>query len=197
MSLRRSLAAFALIVAAAPAAAQFQSEGYKFLQAVRDSKSNDVIAALNRPGSQIVNTRDVTTGEAALHITVRRGDVPYTTFLLQKGADPNIRDNRSNTPLLLAIQSGHAELIPLLVAGRANVNLASNAGVTPLILATQLRNADAVRALLTAHANPDQRDYNGQSARDYATHDTRAGAIARLFAETPQQAAPAVAGPRL
>lgn len=196
MSRRHSLVTLAAVIAA-PAAAQFQSDGYKFLQAVREAKNNDVIAALNKPGSQIVNTRDVTSGEAALHIVVRRGDVPYTTFLLQKGADPNIRDGRNNTPLLIAVQTGHADLLPLLVAGRANPNLANSSGVTPLILATQLRNADAVRALLAANASPDQKDYNGLSARDYAARDARAAVIAKLFADMPRQARPAVAGPRL
>lgn len=196
MPLRRSLLILALLTAA-PAAAQFQSEGYKFLQAVRDAKNADVVTALNKPGSQIVNTRDVTNGETALHIVVRRGDLPYTTFLLQKGADPNIRDRRNNTPLLIAVETGNAALVPLLVAGRANPNLANASGVTPLILATQLRNAEAVRLLLAAKANPDQKDYNGLSARDYAGRDTRAAAIAQLFAEVPVQSRPTVAGPRL
>ncbi|WP_419807732.1 ankyrin repeat domain-containing protein [Sphingomonas sp.] len=196
MSLRRSLAILALL-GATPVAAQFQSDGYKFLQSVRDAKNNEVITALNKPGSQIVNTRDVTSGETALHIVVRRGDVPYTTFLLQKGADPNIRDGRNNTPMLIAIETGHSELVPLLIAGRANPNLPNASGVTPLILATQLRNAEAVRLLMAANANPDQKDYNGLSARDYAGRDTRAAAIAKLFADAPRRANPAVAGPRL
>lgn len=196
MQLRRSLLVLALLTAA-PAAAQFQSEGYKFLQAVRDAKNNEVVTALNKPGSQIVNTRDVTSGETALHIVVRRGDLSYTTFLLQKGADPNIRDRRNNTPLLIAVETGNAPLIPLLIAGRANANLANASGVTPLILATQLRNAEAVRLLLAAKANPDQKDYNGMSAREYAGRDTRAAAIAKLFAEVPVQNRPGVAGPRL
>lgn len=196
MKLRPSLLALILLTGT-PAVAQFQSEGYKFLQAVRDAKNNEVVTALDKPGSQIVNTRDVTSGETALHIVVRRGDLPYTTFLLQKGADPNIRDRRNNTPLLIAVETGNASLVPLLIAGRANPNLANASGVTPLILATQLRNAEAVRLLLAAKANPDQKDYNGMSARDYATRDTRATAIAKLFGEVPPQSRPSVAGPRL
>lgn len=197
MPLRPSLSVLAL-VAAAPAAAQFQSEGYKFLQAVRDAKNNDVITALNKPGSQVVNTRDVTTGEAALHITVKRGDVPYTTFLLQKGADPNIRDGKGNTPMLIAIESGHGEMVPLLVAGRANVNLANGSGETPLIRAVQRRDLGLVRELLAANADPDQRDViAGLSARDYATRDTRAPAIAKLLTDAPKRARAPVAGPKL
>lgn len=197
MSLRLSFATIAFL-AAVPASAQFQSEGYKFLQAVRDAKNNDVITALSKPGSQLVNTRDVTTGEAALHITVRRGDAPYTAFLLQKGADPNIRDGKGNTPMLVAIDSGHGEMVPLLITGRANPNLGNGSGETPLIRAVQRRDLGLVRELLAANADPDQRDViAGLSARDYAQRDTRAPAIAKLLADAPKRARAAVSGPKL
>ena len=200
MSFRHSLAPVAVaaaVVAAAPLSAQFQSDGYKFLQAVKESKNNEVVAALNKPGSTVVNTKDVTSGEAALHIVARRGDTVYATFLLQKGADPNIRDGRGNTPLIVAIDSGNAELVPLLLLGKASPNLATSAGVTPLIRAVQMRNADAVRSLLAVKANPDQKDYSGASARDYAERDGRAGLIAKILADTPRQSRAAVAGPKL
>lgn len=197
MSLRHSLA-FVALVAAVPVLAQFQSEGYKFLQAVKQSKNNDVIAALNKPGSTVVNTKDVTTGEAALHVTTRRGDAAYTNFLLQKGADPNIRDARNNTPMMVAIDAGQSEMVPLLLLGKANPNLANASGETPLIRAVQRRDIGLVRTLLAAKADPDQRDVMaGLSARDYAGRDLRAAAIAKLFADTPRRARAAVAGPKL
>lgn len=197
MSLRRSLAFLALL-GAAPLAAQFQSEGYKFLQAVKEAKNNDVIAALNKPGSTVVNTKDVTSGEAALHITVRRGDASYTTFLLQKGADPNIRDARNNTPMMVAVDAGRTDMVPILLAGKANPNLANASGETPIIRAVQRRDIALVRTLLAAKADPDHRDViAGLSARDYANRDTRAATIAKLLAESPRASKPAVAGPRL
>lgn len=189
----------ALLLIAAPATAQLgRSEGYTFLQAVRDGKNNDVVTALNKPGSTIVNTRDVTTGEGALHIVVKRGDSQYLAFLLSKGADPNLRDGRNNTPIMVAVDSGHGELVPLLLQGRANPNLANASGETPLIRAVQRRDLGLVRTLIAGKADPDQRDsIAGLSARDYATRDPRAVAIARLFAETPKQTRAPVAGPRL
>jgi ankyrin repeat protein len=196
MSLRYSLAF--LSVLAAPAAAQFQSEGYKFLQAVRDAKTNEVVTTLNKPGTTVVNTRDVTSGEAALHITARRGDVAYTTFLLQKGADPNIRDGKGSTPMLTAIDSGHGDMASLLILGRANVNLANSSGETPLIRAVQRRDLALVRVLLAANADPDQRDViAGLSARDYAARDTRSPAISKVLADAPKATKRAVSGPKL
>ncbi len=194
---RIPLIAAVFLLAAGPAAAQQQSEGYKFLQAVREAKGNDVTQMLDKPGSTIINARDITTGEGALHIVVKRGDTTYLRYLLQKGADANMRDGKGNTPLILAVQAGQAEMIPILVAGRANPNLGNAAGETPLIKATQARSIDMVRLLLAAKANPDQADrLAGQSARDYAANDPRNGAIAKLYAETPKQAQRAVAGPK-
>jgi uncharacterized protein len=193
------LLAFAALALAGPAAAQsFGSEAYKFLQAIKESKNDDVITALDKPGQTIINTRDPSSGEAALHITVRRGDVPYTTFLLQKGADPNIRDGKNNTPLMVAADTGQDDVVPVLLLAQANPNLANAAGETPLIRAVQRRDVSLIRTLLAAKADPDQRDIlAGLSARDYAQRDTRTPALAKLFAEAPKQTRPAVAGPRL
>ena len=195
---RLSLLAPLLIAVAAPAPAQFQSDSYKFLTAIRDGKGNDVIAALNKPGNTIVNTRDQSTGETALHIVVKRGDAAYTSFLLAKGADANARDARGNTPLLVAVNSGNEGLIQLLVNGKANPNLGNSSGETPLILAVQRRDVVMVRDLLAVGADPDQADViAGKSARDYATDDKRNTTIARMLADAPRKTRAAVAGPRL
>lgn len=203
MPSRFQIAVFALMTPAllipSPISAQLgQSESYKFLQAIRDGKGAEVIAILDKPGSQIVNTRDPGSGEAALHIVAKRGDELYVRFLLQKGADVNLRDRAGNTALLLAVTGGHAGLIPILVDGKANPNVANNSGETPLIRAVQRRDTAMVRALLTAKADPDQADViAGLSARDYATQDTRNAVIARIFADVPKKTKRAVSGPKL
>lgn len=198
MSLRPLLAAALLSVFATPVAAQMmQSESYKFLQAVREAKGNDVTNMLDRPGASIINTRDVTSGEGALHIVIKRGDETYLRFLLQKGADPNLRDGRGNTPLLLAVSGGQPDMIRILTAAKANPNLANASGETPLILAVQRHDIGMVRELLAAGADPDIADnVAGLSARDYASQDARNTAIAKVLADTPKKTRAAVAGPK-
>jgi len=197
MPARHFIAALLCLSSAVPAAAQFQSEGYKFLQAVRDSKNDEVIATLNKPGTTVINTRDVTTGEGALHIAIKRSDVPYVTFLLQKGADPNLRDGKGNTPMVLAATLGETDLIHLLSLAKANPNLGNSAGETPLIQAVHRRDMAMAREVIADGGDPDQRDIiAGKSAREYAEQDTRNPAMAKLFAETPKKQRRAVAGPK-
>nr|WP_299907343.1 ankyrin repeat domain-containing protein [Sphingomonas bacterium] len=190
--------AVALLGTAIPAQAQQQSESYKFLQAVRDAKGDDVTKMLNVPGTTVINTRDYSTGEGALHIVVKRGDGTYLRFLLAKGADPNLRDERGNTPMLVAAGLGEIDLMQILLTANANVNLANSSGETPLIRAVQRRDLGMARTLLAANADPDQADLlAGKSARDYANEDTRATAMAKLMAETPKKERRAVSGPKL
>jgi ankyrin repeat protein len=172
-------AAFGVV---APAAyAQF-SDSYNFLKAVKDRKGEEAEKFLSEPGSVIINTRDGSTGETALHIVIQRRDSTWLGYLLQKGANPNLADKKGTTPLMLATQLGYVDGIDWLVRKKAVVDQTNRSGETALILAVQLRNPEAVRALLKAGANPDKTDSRaGYSARDYAKQDGRASAIAAII----------------
>ena len=163
-----------------PAQAQF-SDSYNFLKAVRERKGEEAEKFLSEPGTVIVNTRDSTSGETALHIVITRRDSTWLGYLLQKGANPNLADKKGTTPLMLATQLNYVEGIDLLVKKKVQVDQTNRSGETALILAVQLRNAEAVRALLKAGANPDKKDSRaGYSARDYAKQDGRATAIVAI-----------------
>lgn len=189
----------ALVIGAFPATAQLKSSpGYEFLNAVREDKGADVDKILAKPGSRIIDTQDPTSGETALHIVAKRGDSRYVSYLLAKGANPNLKDNTGNTPLLIAIDRGYPALVPILLKGKANPNFIGDGGQTPLIKAVLRRDEEMIRALLDAGADPDRKDYlAGKSARDYANEDTRSGTLARLFADVPVKTRRAVSGPTL
>ncbi|VVT06428.1 Ankyrin [Sphingomonas sp. EC-HK361] len=197
MNARHILVGLALVASSATAQLS-QSPSYKFLEAVRNSKNDDVTNMLDTPGQTLINSRDRTTGEGALHIVIKRGDSLYLRYLLTKGADPNLRDGKGNTPLMLAIEGGQNDLVDILLRNKANPNLGNSGGETPLIRAVQKRDLNLVRVLLNGGADPDQTDnLAGQSARDYAHNDDRATAIAKVIDETPKKARRAVSGPRL
>jgi ankyrin repeat protein len=183
----------ALLLWPAVASAQY-SDGYNFLKSVRERDGVKATEILGKPGNVIVDTKDVSTGEAALHIVTKRRDTTWLSFLLGKGAKPDIKDADGNTPLLLATQIGYAEAADLLLKRRASVDAINSRGETPLILATQKRDVAMVRLLLAAGANPRRTDRAaGMSALDYATRDNRAGVILKLLQDA--KAAKTAAGP--
>jgi uncharacterized protein len=151
----------------APAAAQMFSEGYQFLKAVKDRDGDAATDMLNKPGTQIVNSRDLTSGDTGLHIVVQRMDGLWVRFLLQRGADPNIRNKRGVAPLQLATSIGFIEGAEELIKGGASVNISDQTGETPLIAAVHARNVPMVRMLLDKGGDPDRNDNSGRSARDY------------------------------
>ncbi|WP_231739281.1 ankyrin repeat domain-containing protein [Novosphingobium sp. FSW06-99] len=168
--------ALGAIVAPLPAAAQF-SDSYKFLDAVKKKDGDTVNDMVSKPSTQIVNTRDVTTGDSALHIVVARRDLVWTQFLVSKGANVNARNNKGETPLEIAAELGFVEGVDFLISAGARVDETNNTGGTPLIDAVSRRDLAVVRSLLKAGANADRPDNSGRSARDYATLDGKESPI--------------------
>jgi uncharacterized protein len=185
--MRHHILRLALAVIIVPVAAQAQfSESYNFLKAVRDRDGEKATAAINKPGSGavLINTRDSSTGEGALHIVTKRRDVTWLSFLLSRGANPDMRDGSGNTALMISAQLGFAEGLALLIDRRAQVDLANSSGETPLIRAVQNRDIATVRTLLAAGANPAKTDTSsGLSARQYAERDLRSAAIVKAMDE--------------
>jgi len=185
------------IVPAGPAAAQF-SDGYSFLKAVKDRDVLKAKGLIDKPGSTIVNARDADTGETALMIAIKRRDTPWMGFLLQNGADPNLKDGDGNTPLVAAAMNGFPEGVRALLAAKAQVDGSNGRGETALIKAVHMRDTGSVQMLLAAGADPDRTDNQaGLSARDYAARDIRTGQLAKIMAEAPKKGAKKSVGPSL
>jgi ankyrin repeat protein len=188
------LSVLASVLVATPVLAQF-SDGYNFLKAVRERKGEDVEKFINEPGSVALRTKDDATGETALHIVTQRRDLDWLRYLLQKGADPDLKDKKGTAPLLLATQLGWIDGVQGLVKYKASVDITNRSGETALIRAVQLRNPDMVRELLKAGANPDKRDtIAGLSAREYAAQDGRNSAILGIIERGGKTDTPANAG---
>ena len=173
MRLFKMLAMMAAAIAAttltaAPAAAQKMSEGFEFLKAVKERDGNKVTAALDKPGSTVLNARDLASGEGALHLVAQRRDAVWLRFLLAKGANPNLADRNGVTALQLASDLGWSDGVEILVGKGASIDVSNAAGETPLISAIHRRDIALVRVLLKAGANPERSDNSGRTARDYA-----------------------------
>ena len=168
-----------------PGPAMAQSQGYKFLEAIKKQDGDTVEKMLgsagskSTPGDIIINTRDITSGDSALHVVIQRRDMKWLEYLLYRGADPNIRNFAGTTPLWLAINSGFAEGAISLIGKGARVNDPGPAGETPLIAAVHQKNIELVRTLIKAGADPSRADNSGRNPIDYA----RLGATPTILTE--------------
>ena len=200
MPFMRAIVTAALLassVVGAPAAAQF-SDSYVLIKAVRDKDVAKAREILDKPGQRVVNTRDAATGETPLIIASKRTDLPWMGYLLQVGADPNLRDNDGNSALLYTAIAGSTEAVRLLLMFKARPDTTNGLGETALIKAVQARNVEVVKLLLDAGANPDIIDHAaGYSARQYAEQDPRGAQVAKLLKETPAKAQAQMQGPSL
>jgi ankyrin repeat protein len=195
-----ALAATILIssVMVQPAAAQF-SESYRFLEAVRKADNSKIVEYLETPGVTPINTKDRSTGETALMIVVGKRDQQMTSYLLSRGARPELTDNDGRAPLMLAVERRFYEGAQSLLASKADANQTNSSGETPLIRAVQMRDMEMVRLLMANGADPNRRDrLAGMSAIDYAKAGPTVGGMMDLLASG-QKAQPsgAVQGPRL
>ncbi len=74
--------------------------------------------------------------------------------LLARGAAVNTADNDGATPLYIASQKGHLEVVRELLARGANPGLATNRGSTALSIATAKGHAAIVQLLRAALGQP-------------------------------------------
>ena len=85
----------------------------------------------------------------ALRFTAQYGHLDLSRFLLERGADPNIRAHDKIDPLLSAVEQGHKETVQLLLANGANVNTRTNC--TNAILLSQEKGHSEIEQILRDH----------------------------------------------
>jgi ankyrin repeat protein len=84
-----------------------------------------------------VNKQD-DNGNTALHLAILAGNYPAAVqYLLDQGADPNVRNKKGQSPLHLAVLSQNAPLCSLLLKKGSNLFLVDNQSQSPLTLAFQ------------------------------------------------------------
>ena len=100
--------------------------------------------------------------ETLLHWGCRTKMISVVKLLVTKSTiDVDVRCNRGDTALYVAVDNSHIELVKLLKESRnANVNIANGSGWTPLMRAAIHGNRDILQLLLSYNANPHARNYN-------------------------------------
>jgi len=112
-------------------------------------------------------------GLRPLHICAGKFDLEMARLLIARGADPNGRTERSETPFHVVARSvGDARSVlriddVLLVAG-TNLEAIDSRGWTPLMVAAERGNVIAATDLLNIRANVNSKDYEGRTALNLA-----------------------------
>jgi ankyrin repeat protein len=104
---------------------------------------------------QVVNDAEESALFAAIH-SASQDDEHDTngkticTELIERGCKLSAKNIQGDTPLHVAVNEYHPDLIPLLIAKGAKLDAKNNAGQTPLLLIEQMEDADARKAFLKA-----------------------------------------------
>jgi ankyrin repeat protein len=107
----------------------------------------------------------------ALHYAAYHGDLILVTYLVaQKGVLIDARDNRGNTPAMLAAVADRDDVLRVLIKAGADVKLKGSDGGTMLHHAARKSNLAVVRTLLEFGANPKAIDSHGHTPSQLAEH---------------------------
>jgi ankyrin repeat protein len=117
------------------------------LWAAADRGDTAALAQARARGAQL-DARD-TGGRSALMRATRARQPAAVAWLLNAGADVNLRDDRLDNPLLYAGAEGELEILRLAIAAGANTRLTNRYGGTALIPAAERGHVAVVRELLT------------------------------------------------
>lgn len=124
----------------------------------------------------------------ALMQASRSGELGVVELLLERGADPNYRDDRGQSALHLALfkpsPRRHPPVVERLLAAGADPNAADNAGQRPLHMAIHHAVPAIVKALINAGGDPFIRDRAGRMPADWLQGAGKnAAAVKKLLEE--------------
>ncbi|KAJ5613660.1 C2H2 type zinc finger domain protein [Penicillium herquei] len=102
--------------------------------------------------------------QACLIRAVCDGEVEEVNSLLQRGADPDLRDRWNVTPLFWAAFYGQSAVVELLIERNVDVNAANSDNRTPLFQASIRGLIEVAKLLIEKGADPQLQDRWGETA---------------------------------
>jgi len=92
-------------------------------------------------------------GETPLHWAAFSGNLDLVRFLLDKGAEVDVKTNRGLTPLAFITAQGRTQAAGLLIERGADVNSRNSFDMTPLIIGVEQGAVEFVKTLIAAGAD--------------------------------------------
>jgi ankyrin repeat protein len=115
-----------------------------------------------------------------LLIAAGNGDRHMVVLLLEKGADPNRKNDLGDTALMAAARTGNANLIQALLAKNADVAAKDDAGRTALSWAVRSDEVEAAKLLLESGADVNAADKDGRTPLTLAARRDNANVVELL-----------------
>ncbi len=116
-----------------------------------------------------INKRD-SNGNALMHyVDENNNPIKIIQWLLDRGANLNVRDDYEQTPLHLATRYERDEVAKALLDRGANLNVQDDFGFTPLHYAARNCNYEIVKVLLELGADANIKDNKNKKPFRYAT----------------------------
>ncbi len=112
-----------------------------------------------------------------VHSAARIGDMETLRILVENRAKLNARNALLQTPLFLAAQNNHPEVVIYLYRMGADLDRWDRDGVTPLTVAANEGHEEAVKVLLQLGARLDLVDKDDKSALFHAAEQNRPAVI--------------------
>ncbi len=110
------------------------------------------------------------TGDAALHCAALNGNPKMVNLLLDFKFSLDVQNNDKKTPIELAAEQGHFDLVKLIAEKiSTDENDTLHYGSALLIVINNTADADVVEALLKAHAG-NNKNWNYPNTKSYALH---------------------------
>ncbi|XP_022800157.1 ankyrin repeat and protein kinase domain-containing protein 1-like [Stylophora pistillata] len=110
-----------------------------------------------------VDSKDAT-GTTPLMIAARNGNVQAVKGLINRGADPSLKDNDRWSSLHYAARCGDTDTIHLILTHVPDIESKTTHGVTPLMTAVCHSGVQGVKYLLERGANPLAKNNDGQDS---------------------------------
>lgn len=123
----------------------------EFLAAIREGNLDEARTIFNV--KKLDPNITWTQGETGLHLAARNGYLEFVKFLIETGADVNIKEPRRKLPIHVAASSGHADVVKILIEAGSPLDDVDRFGRSPLMWATNGRYVEVVKVLLQAGAS--------------------------------------------
>ncbi|NXO02033.1 ANKE1 protein, partial [Rhinopomastus cyanomelas] len=101
---------------------------YKLLQCTHQKDKKQIEKLIENGLPNLLNLTEPVQGYSALHLASIKNDTDMCSFLLERGAHPDVQDKMGRTPAMMAADLGHELVLELLVKAKADMTIVDSEG---------------------------------------------------------------------